>query len=368
MPKTPILFSHQPEYLSILDEKGNVDKSLEPELPVEFLLKLYRSMLLGRRFDERMLNLQRQGRIGTFAPLVGQEASQLGAVAALEPSDWMAPSFREGLAEIWRGKSMENIILFYGGYDEGGAVEESRNDLPVAIPVSSQTLHAVGIAMAMKYRGKPEVAMTFFGDGATSEGDFHEAMNFAGVFQAPVVFICQNNQWAISTPLSKQTRSETIAQKAAGYGFPGIQVDGNDILAVYSASQKAVERARSGEGPTLIECLTYRMSLHTTADDPSKYRDNEDVEVWKSRDPIVRFQKYLQNKEILSPETTSQYEEEIKTEIQGVVERSEQLMNELGAPEDMFDHQYDELPPLLLRQREEMLAQWRLDQEEENHG
>ncbi len=368
MPKKPILFSHQPESLSILDEKGNVDKELEPELSEEFLLKLYRSMLQGRRFDERMLNLQRQGRIGTFPPLVGQEASQLGAVVALEPSDWMVPAFREALAEIWRGKSMENIILYYGGYDEGGAVEENRNDLPMAVPVSSQTLHAVGIAMAMKYRSKPEVAMTFFGDGATSEGDFHEAMNFAGVFQAPVVFICQNNQWAISTPVSKQTRSETIAEKAAGYGFPGIQVDGNDILAVYSASREAVERARSGEGPTLIECLTYRMGLHTTADDPTKYRDNKEVEVWESRDPIVRFQKYLQDKGVLSPETTQQYEEEIKVEIQGVVERSEQLMKELGAPEDMFDHQYGELPPLLLRQREEMLAQWRLDQEEENHG
>ncbi len=368
MPKTPILFSHQPESLSILDEKGHVDKELEPELSEEFLLKLYRSMLQGRRFDERMLNLQRQGRIGTFPPVVGQEASQLGAVAALEPSDWMAPAFREALAEIWRGKAMENIILYYGGYDEGGAVEENRNDLPMAVPVSSQTLHAVGIAMAMKYRGKPEVAMTFFGDGATSEGDFHEAMNFAGVFQLPVVFICQNNQWAISTPLSKQTRSETIAQKAAGYGFPGIQVDGNDILAVYSASRKAVERARSGEGPTLIECLTYRMGLHTTADDPTKYRDNKEVETWKSRDPIVRFQKYLQDKGVLSPETTQQYEEEIKAEIQGVVERSEQLMDELGAPEDMFDHQYAELPPLLQRQREEMLAQWRLDLEEESHG
>ncbi|NOQ47421.1 MAG: pyruvate dehydrogenase (acetyl-transferring) E1 component subunit alpha, partial [Desulfobulbaceae bacterium] len=211
-------------------------------------------------------------------------------------------------------------------------------------------------------------AMTFFGDGATSEGDFHEALNFAGVFQAPVVFICQNNQWAISTPLSKQTRSETIAQKAAGYGFPGIQVDGNDILAVYSASRDAVARARNGEGPTLIECLTYRMSLHTTADDPTKYRKDEDVKAWESRDPIVRFQKYLQDKGLLSNETTRQLEEEIKAEIQAVVERSEQLMQELGAPENMFDHLYDELPPLLQRQREEMLVQWKLDQEEENHG
>ncbi len=368
MPKTPLPFSHQSEYLSILDENGNVDKALEPELPEEFLLKLYWYMLLGRRFDERMLNLQRQGRIGTFPPLIGQEASQLGAVAALKPSDWMAPAFREALAEIWRGKSMENTILYYAGYDEGGVIEKSRNDLPLAIPVSSQTLHAVGIAMAIKYRGQPDVAMTFFGDGATSEGDFHEALNFAGVFQVPVIFVCQNNQWAISTPLAKQTRSETIAQKAASYGFPGIQVDGNDILAVYSASLKAIERARSGEGPSLIECLTYRMGLHTTADDPTKYRDNKEVKMWESRDPISRFRTYLLNKGVLSNKKSQQYEEEIKTEIQGVVERSEELMTELGAPEDMFAHQYDELPPHLLRQREEMLDQWRLDQEEEKHG
>lgn len=368
MPKKPLLFTHQPEYLSILDENGNVDQTLEPELPEDFLLKLYRYMLFGRRFDERMLNLQRQGRIGTFPPLTGQEASQLGAAAALKPSDWMAPAFREGLAEIWRGKSMENTILYYAGYDEGGAVEEDRNDLPLAIPVSSQTLHAVGIAMAMKYRQTPDVAMTFFGDGATSEGDFHEALNFAGVFQAPVIFVCQNNQWAISTPLSKQTRSETIAQKAIGYGFPGVQVDGNDILAVYSASAQAIERARSGEGPTLIECLTYRMGLHTTADDPTKYRNNEDVKVWESRDPIRRFQTYLFNKGVLAEEKTQQYEEEIKAEIQGGVERSEKLMNELGAPEDMFAHQYAELSPHLLRQREEMLEQWRLDQKEEKNG
>jgi TPP-dependent pyruvate/acetoin dehydrogenase alpha subunit len=213
-----------------------------------------------------------------------------------------------------------------------------------------------------------KVAMTFFGDGATSQGDFHEAMNFAGVFQVPVVFICQNNQWAISTPRSKQTRSETIAQKAAGYGFSGVQVDGNDILAVYSASMKAVERARIGQGPTLIESLTYRMSLHTTADDPTKYRDSQELEVWKARDPIDRFEKYLLGKGILSPEITSQYEEEIKTEIQGVVERSEELMHELGAPENIFDHQYAELPPLLLRQREEMAAQRKLDQEEKKHA
>jgi pyruvate dehydrogenase E1 component subunit alpha len=368
MPKTPLLFSHHSEYLSILDENGNVDKELEPELPEEFLLKLYRYMLLGRRFDQRMLNLQRQGRMGTFPPLIGQEASQLGAAAALKASDWMVPAFREALAETWRGKSLENTILYYAGYDEGGNIEEGRNDLPLAIPVSSQTLHAVGIAMAMKYRGKSDVAMTFFGDGATSEGDFHEALNFAGVFQAPVIFICQNNQWAISTPLAQQTRSETIAQKATSYGFPGIQVDGNDILAVYSASVEAIERARSGEGPTLIECLTYRMSLHTTADDPTKYRDNEDVKAWESRDPISRFQTYLLNKGVLSNEKIQQYEEEIKAEIQSVVERSEELMNELGAPEDMFAHQYHELPPHLLSQREEMLGQWKLDQEEEKHG
>lgn len=354
MPKNEIDLPYHVEYLSILDSNGKVDKDLEPDLPDELLLKLHRAMLLGRRFDERLLQLQRQGRMGTFGPIKGQEASQVGAVAALDASDWLVPSFREMAAEMWRGKKMENVILLYAGFNEGGEMAEDENNLPISIPVGTQMIHAVGLAYAMQYRKTDEVTMTFFGDGATSEGDFHEALNFAGVFQTPTIFVCQNNHWAISVPRSKQTRSKTLAQKALAYGLPGIQVDGNDVLAVYSAAQQAVERARSGDGPTMIECITYRMSVHTTADDPKRYRKDEEVEEWVERDPITRFQKYLKNKKLLTKKKIESIEEEINQEIKEAVERAEEQMEKLGDPLLMFEHVLAEPPRYLQEQREEL--------------
>ncbi len=278
MPRKRITIPDKIEYLSILNEKGQLDKKLEPDIGEDILLKLHRFMLLGRKFDERLLNLQRQGRIGTFPPIKGQEAAQLGTIAHLRANDWMVPAFRETAAELWRGRSLESIIIYNNGFAEGVDISADRNDLPISVPVGSQIIHAVGLGWAAKYRQKDDVIMTFFGDGATSEGDFHEGLNFAAVFQVPVVFVCQNNHWAISIPLSKQTRSKTLAQKALAYGMPGIQVDGNDILAVYVAAKEAVERARTGGGPTLIECVTYRLMMHTTADDPKRYRSDEEVE------------------------------------------------------------------------------------------
>jgi len=354
MPRNEIDLPYRVEYLSILDENGELDKALEPDMPDELLLKLNRAMLFARRFDERKLTLQRQGKMGTFGPIKGQEASQIGAVAALEPEDWMVPAFREMGAEILRGREPETILLMYAGYNEGGYLPEGVNNLPVAIPVASQTLHAVGIAYAMKYRKTDSVAMTFFGDGATSEGDFHEAMNFAGVFQLPLVFVCQNNQWAISIPRAKQTRSKTLAQKALAYGMPGIQVDGNDVLAVYAAAKEAVDRARSGGGPSMIENVTYRMSVHTTADDPTRYRTDEEVEVWVKRDPIIRFQKYLTDKGLMSEEKIDALEEEVKAEISEVEQRWEDQMKKIGDPMNMFDHLYEELPPYVREQRDEL--------------
>ncbi len=354
MPRKKLPLKLQVEHLSILNAEGQLDEKLEPDIPDELLLRIHRTMLLGRRFDERMLALQRQGRIGTFAPIKGQEASNVASVAVLRDSDWMIPSFRETAAELWRGRSMESFLLYFGGYDEGGYIPEHLNNLPIAVPVGSQLLHAVGLGWAIRYRQQDSVVMTFFGDGATSEGDFHEAMNYAGVFQVPVVFVCQNNQWAISIPRSKQTRSETIAQKALAYGFPGIQVDGNDVLAVYTAAQEAVERARSGGGPTLIECVTYRLAMHTTADDPKRYRTEEEVGEWSQRDPIPRFQGYLVGKGLLAEEGIEAIEAEVKAEIQAAVERAEQQMKELGDPLDMFNHAYEEMPPHLAEQREEL--------------
>lgn len=352
MPRTQIDIPGKIDYLSILDEEGKVDAALDPNLADDLLMKLYEAMVLGREFDRRMLNLQRQGRIGTFPPITGQEAAQLGAAAVLAPSDWMVPSFRETAAELWRGRPMESVLMAYNGYNEGWHVEEGRNDLPDSVPVGSQALHAVGIAWAMKYRKEKHVAMTFFGDGATSEGDVHEALNFAGVFQAPVIFVCQNNQWAISIPRSHQTRAKTIAQKALAYGIEGIQVDGNDILAVYAAAGEAAARARAGDGPTLIECVTYRMMMHTTADDPKRYRTDEEVASWQKKDPIKRFQVYLKNKSLLTDDGIAAVEQSVKERVQAAVDQAEKEMAETPDPLHMFEHAYEIMPPHLKSQRE----------------
>jgi len=355
MPKTPISLPDSVDYLSILNAKGEVDQTIEPAIDGGILLKLHRTMLLARRFDERLLSLQRQGRIGTFPPISGQEAAHLGAVADLRPSDWVVPAFREMAADIWRGRPLESIIVYNNGYNEGSRIPADRNDLPISIPVGSQILHAVGIAWAIQYRGKDDLAMSFFGDGATSQGDFHEALNLAGVFQLPVVFVCQNNQWAISVPRSKQTRSKTLAQKASAYAIPGIQVDGNDILAVYVAARQAVEQARAGGGPSLIECVTYRMAMHTTADDPKRYRRDDEVEEWRQKDPITRFQTYLTAKGLLTQEAVKAEETAIAAEIQSAVERAEDEMKRLADPLLLFEHAYGEMPPYLKEQREDFI-------------
>jgi pyruvate dehydrogenase E1 component alpha subunit len=355
MPKTRIELPCAIDHLSILDPDGALDAALEPKIEPDVLRRLHRVMLLARRFDERLLSLQRQGRIGTFPPISGQEAAHLGAVAVLRPDDWVVPAFREMAADIWRGRPLDSIIIYNNGFSEGSRIPEDRNDLPISIPVGSQILHAVGIAWGMKYRSTEQVAMTFFGDGATSQGDFHEGLNFAGVFQLPVVFVCQNNHWAISVPRTKQTRSKTLAQKALAYGFDGVQVDGNDILAVYAAAEAAVARARSGGGPTLIECVTYRMAVHTTADDPKRYRTEAEVESWRQRDPITRFQKYLVAKKILAESDIRAEEERAAAEIQAAVDHAEEQMKQMTDPRHMFEHAYAEMPPSLKEQREEFI-------------
>ncbi len=348
MPRTVLEPRFQVEYLSILDSEGRVDTALEPDIPPDLLKRLYRAMLLGRRLDERMVRLQRQGRIGTFAPIKGQEASQMGSVVTLRPTDWMVPSFRETAAMLWRGWPIEKLLLFFAGFLEGG---QPAPGLPITIPVATQLPHAVGLAYAAQYRGDDVVVMAYFGDGATSEGDFHEALNFAGVWHVPVVFVCQNNQWAISVPLKKQTHARTLAQKALAYGLPGIQVDGNDVLAVYAATREAVDRARAGEGPTMIECVTYRLGMHTTADDPSRYRSEEEVREWERRDPLTRFSAYLRARNLLD----EGLEREVDEEIAAGVARFEALAK--ADPLTMFDHVYAEMPAHLAEQRE-ALARW----------
>jgi pyruvate dehydrogenase E1 component alpha subunit len=368
MPRKPLKLPDDLEYISVLDEHGHLDESIAPKLSEDFLRQLFRAMVLGRRFDERQLSLQRQGRLGTFPPILGQEASQIGAIAALEPDDWMVPAFRETAAELYRGRSMESVLLAYNGFNEGGLIPEELNNLPVSVPVGSQALHAVGLAWAMKYRGESNVAMTFMGDGATSQGDFHEALNFSGVFRIPVVFVCQNNQWAISIPLSRQTNSRTLAQKAVAYGIKGVQVDGNDIFAVYLAASEAVQRARQGQGPTLIECVTYRMSLHTTADDPKRYRSDEEVEQWKARDPLMRFRRWLIETHRLEDDDIRVMEAEIAEEIQRAVETAEDRMRQFVDPLAMFDHIYETRDPHLEAQRRQLTEELALEKKEVDHG
>jgi pyruvate dehydrogenase E1 component alpha subunit len=342
-------------YLQILDEKGQVDPKLEPELTNEQLLGLYRAMLVAREADQRMLKLQRQGRIGTFAPATGQEAAHCAPTFAMSEKDWMAGSFREAGARLMRGEPLWRALLYYNGFEEGGDLSADHRTLPISVIVASQTLHAVGIAYAMQYRGeKNSAAVTFLGDGASSQGDFHEALNFAGVWQVPVVFIVQNNQWAISVPRSKQTHSQTIAQKAIAYDIPGIQVDGNDPLAMYQATREALDRAYAGKGPTLIEAETYRLMMHTTADDPKKYRKPEEEEEWKKKDPLIRFKIYLEKKGVLNDEIQGKMDSEIKTYIDGDVKKFESISD--FKPDTSFDYVFGTKHAEIEKQRAEFLA------------
>lgn len=354
MPRKTIAPKTEIEKLSILDKDGGIDEDLAPEFADDILLKAYRTMLMARRFDERRLKLQRSGRIGTFAPVNGQEAAQVGPIAAIRPDDWFVPSYRETAANIWRGADLSDLLVFDAGYNEGIKIPEDAHDLPNAVPVGTQMLQAAGIGYAAVQDGSDEVVMSFFGDGATSQGDFHEALNFASVFNCPVVFVCQNNQYAISVPRSRQTHSATIAQKALSYGMPGLQVDGNDIFATYVAAEEAVKRAREERRPTLIECVTYRQEMHTTADDPTRYREDEEVEKWLERDPLKRFEIYLAGRDLMSEERKSDLENEIDNEISEAWKQAEEKMKDLGGTAAMFAHIFETETPELTRQRERM--------------
>ena len=353
MPREKIKLDLRLESLSILDADGNVDEALDPKLSETDLRRLFKAMLTARRFDERLLKLQRQGRIGTYGPCLGQEAASLGPAFVLQKEDWLVPSFRETAAMLWRGWPMDKIILWWGGNEEGSRVPEGVNDLPICVPVASQVLHAGGVAWGCKLKGAKNVAIGFCGDGGTSEGDFHEGMNCAGVYQLPLIMVIQNNHWAISLPREKQTASKTIAQKALAYGFEGIQCDGNDILAMVSATREAVEKARNGGGPTLIEAVTYRLGVHTTADDPKKYRTEEQVECWKPKDPLARFWKYLKKRNVLDEKMRDVIEEEAGAEIDSAIARAETYQPDPAAP---FQNCFATMPPYLKTQLNEFNA------------
>jgi len=323
-----------------------------PEIDDDTLRKMYQLMVLARKWDEKLFKLQRSGKIGTYAELRGEEACQIGSALALQKDDWTVPSFRELGVYLARGADRSKIVQSWKGDTRGFEGDESLKDLPVAIPIASQLLHAVGIAWASKLKGEKSCSIVYFGDGATSEGDFHEALNFAGVFKIPVIFFCQNNQWAISTPRAHQTRSETIAQKAIAYGIKSIQIDGNDIFAVYSATKEALENARNGKGPTLIEAVTYRLGDHTTSDDASKYRSEDEVNEWRSRDPIERLRKYLQDKGKLDDAFIRWVEDEADAEIARESEKG--LSVPKAPPENLFRNIYSQMTDDLKLQLNEL--------------
>lgn len=340
------------EYLQILNERGEIiNKGREPKLDKKELLRIHRAMVLTRKLDIRMLNMQRQGEMGTFAPGLGQEATQIGQVYPLTQRDWFAPSYRCFGAQVWRGWALDQLMLLWDGFHEGFAPPEGVNDLPFSIVIGSHLLPAVGVAQAIQYRNQDAVMLANFGDGAMSQGAVNEAFNFAAVDKAPIVFVCENNGWAISMPVEKQAATPWLAQRGIGFGIPSIRVDGNDVLAVLVATQDAVNRARSGGGPTLIESLTYRMSLHTTADDPKVYREDADVARWETKCPIARFEKYLIAKGVIDQKGCQRVAEECEQEV--LAARESFRKKAVANPREVFDFVYEKMPPELREQQAE---------------
>ncbi|MFD2172115.1 pyruvate dehydrogenase (acetyl-transferring) E1 component subunit alpha [Tumebacillus lipolyticus] len=326
-------------------------------LTPERLTEMYSWMITIRHFDRRAVQLQRSGRLGTYAPLEGQEAAQVGCGVALEKGDWLFPTYREHGVSMVHGLPLATILLYWNGRPEGCIPPPNVNIFPIAVPIATQLPHAVGAAWASKLRGEDAVTVGFLGDGATSEGDFHEAMNFAGVFKLPVIFFCQNNGYAISVPLHKQTATETLAEKATAYGMEGVRVDGNDLLAVYRAVKAAADKARSGKGPTLIEAVTYRYGSHTTADDHTRYRTEEEVEAWRAKDPIERLKQTLQEHGIWTEELEAELWKKADEQVQTAID--EMLAAPPVDPDRLFDHAYATLPAHLQAQRAEMRALYR---------
>src|ERR1700736_1413366 len=315
----------------------------------DVLRSLYRGMVLTRTFDLKAVSLQRTGRLGTYAVSLGQEGVSVGVASAMREEDVIVPSYRDNGALLWRGMKMEEILLFWGGDERGNRSSGPAHDLPYCIPVGSQAPHAAGVAYAFRLRKQPRVAVCLFGDGATSKGDVWEAMNFAGVWKLPVIFVANNNQWAISVPLRLQTAAQTLAQKAIAAGFAGEQVDGNDIVAMHAAAEEAIEAARNGRGPGFIEAVTYRLGDHTTADDAARYRPPEEVQARWKEEPIARLRSFLAGQNAWSKTDEEQLPDECQQQIDAAVERY--LATEPRAPETMFDHLYAELPRAYAAQR-----------------
>jgi pyruvate dehydrogenase E1 component alpha subunit len=335
----------------VLDERGTVVGDV-PDLPDDTFRSMLRLMKLGRHLDAKAISLQRRGKLGTFAPMAGQEAATVGSVFAIDPArDWVVPQYREQLAMLHAGLQISTYLLQRQGNPVGSTLPTHTRLFPQQVALAAHLPHAVGAAWGSRLRGEESVAICYFGDGASSEGDFHEACNLAGVLKVGVIFVCQNNQWAISTPFHRQTAAQSIADRAPGFGIAGDRVDGNDVLAMYAASAEARARGVAGEGPTLIEAVTYRLGAHTTADDPTRYIDAAAHEQWKERDPLVRYDAWMRATGRWDDDT----EREAEAWCEAEIERGVEGVNAVGPvdPHDLFRNLYAEEPVSLQRQRAE---------------
>ncbi|MED1824981.1 pyruvate dehydrogenase (acetyl-transferring) E1 component subunit alpha [Brevibacillus agri] len=338
----------------VLTPAGELTAAIDGRLDESMMINMYEQMVRVRLFDRKSIHLQRQGRMGTYAPFEGQEASQVGSALALKPGDWLFPTYRDHAAAIVHGQSMARVFLYWMGHMEGSISPKGLNIMPPCVPIATQMVHAVGTAWASKLQNEQHVSLAYFGDGATSEGDFHEALNFAGVFQTPTIFFCQNNGYAISVPFSQQSASKTIAQRAAAYDIPGVRIDGNDIFAVWLTMQEAVERGLNGQGPTLIEAVTFRYGAHTTADDPKKYRDQEKLaKEWRSeRDPIQRLRTFLVRRGLWNDAKEAELIARANEQIDAALAEAESYPK--SRPEDMFKHVYAEPTWMAVEQEGEL--------------
>lgn len=338
------------DYHQIINEQGQATQALPTDVSDPALQqRLYSTMVLARTFDKKAIALQRTGKMGTYAPINGQEAIATAIGDAMRPEDVFVPYYRDYAAQFQRGVRMSEILAYWGGDERGSQFDCQSEDLPICVPIASQCLHATGVAFALQYRNQPRVAVVCIGEGGTSEGDFYEALNVAGAWKLPVIFIVNNNQWAISVPLSKQTASQTVAQKAIAAGFEGVQIDGNDVLVCRQIIGKAIEKARRGEGPTLIEALTYRLCDHTTADDATRYQPQDEVDKAKLKEPIGRMKHFLEQQH----QWDSKREEALLADCAEQVQKEVDVyLNSKPQPvESIFDYHYAELPDYLIEQR-----------------
>ncbi len=345
-------FEGRVQYLQIMDEKGNVDEPLFPkELSGDKLVEMLKLMLLTRNADEKAISLQRQGRTATYAPTLGEEAVNIGTAMAMRKNDLFIPAFRQHGVYFARGLPLHLFYMYWMGFEEGNIIPQNVLGFPMTVPIATQMPHATGLAFAQKYKKTGNAVIAYVGDGGTSEGDFYESLNLAGVWKVPLVVIIQNNQWAISMPRSKQSAAQTLAQKAMAAGIDCIQVDGNDAISVYKATSDAIKN--SGNGPTLIESVTYRLGMHTTSDDPTKYRDEAEVAEWRAKDPILRMRAYLTKAGLWNDKMESDTNDEQRKTIDKEVEIAEAFKPD---PKSMFQNLYSFIPDSLNEELEDAEA------------